>query len=152
LPIETRLNALQLILGGENPNEDYWYVENNTFSENKGFIVNYLISKTPQADQLSLISNGIRSNNYQWLRNLWNEYNTLTNDVELEHLGDLFTNITSMLVTTIGKLDVQPQLADIEVYPSLASGPVIKTIRPGLDRAFLIGLKNGKEMGGFVTR
>lgn len=142
LTISNRIALLNLLLGGSNPDEDYWFVENNVIADNEKFIVQFLIESTPKADHLTLINNGIKADNYRWMRNLWAEYDSFFNDVEIEQLGYLCVYINNIITENYPQLNINPKSEQATVSTSLFDTKQV-TILPGRDKLYLVGFKSG---------
>ena len=147
LNINTRISFLNKLLSGYAPDETYWFVNNNLLSPNENFIIKYLIETTPKTEALTLINSGLKNNSFEWLRNLWKEYDTWTNDVQLDDMGELFSILNQMVADNISQLNIQPITASKTVYTSLLNSEQ-RTIRPGMDELYMVGLHDGLEYGG----
>ena len=142
LIITKRIALLNLLLGGPNPNEDYWFVENNMIADNEKFIVQYLIESTPKADHLTLVNTGLKADNYRWMRNLWAEYDAFFNDVKIDQLGYLCAYLNNIITENYPQLNITPRSEQGTVSTSLFDTKQV-TIFPGRDKLYLIGFKSG---------
>ncbi len=96
----------QLLKDGYNNN--FWYTDPAWYTSNDGqFIIKDLIQTTPPEDQATLLKDGFRANNYQWLRNLLGASGEALNGVGYGDVHNVFDIINPWIASNFNKLGIK---------------------------------------------
>ncbi|NML39648.1 hypothetical protein HHL17_20785 [Chitinophaga sp. G-6-1-13] len=92
-------------------NNDYWYTDPAWYTSDDGhFILLDLFKTTPKTDRGALLKNGLMTNNYQWLRTLWEQALKKFNGVGYEDVRDVFDEINPWIAENFASLGIKPQV------------------------------------------